>query len=243
MMSYKATVVLLLIHQIFGYKINSILNITSIENKGQFRIATYKLNLLNDDIFPLPFRADDYIIMEDFDKVDKVRIKTSDIRNVTFKLNHKFWNFPINFVDSRGSLCNKLFFIHEIDISKLLNDVFECKNQVLNYKARFYFMHSERKRIFLAPNGLYIEYMDEIKIYWLIYCEKYLLFNNKVNFKVFLKTCNSTHEYLRLFVVVGLMFLVIILVQFLLCCINKKNVFSNPLNSIIMVQPINVVKN
>lgn len=235
----KAMVILLLIHQINGYKANSILNISSIEVNKELRIATYKLYFLTDVIFQLISSAD--FIFKDINGKNDARLKNCYFKNVTIKIDDNFWKLPTSFAMSRGFFCSNLLYVHDIDINKVLNDVYKCQNLVYNYKARFYYIASDAETTFQAPNGLYVTYQDQIRIFWLITRKDILLLNNEINFQEFIKTCKSTSYNVLLLAFTGLLLVIIILIQIIFCITKKLNVFGRALNPIIMVQPIKVI--
>lgn len=146
-------IVFFLLQSIYGYKANSFLNLSSIKNEKELRIANYKLNFLKTEIFHLPFSADDYVIMEDINKVNDIRIKSSYFKNVKVKIGNQIWTLPLNFLQTRRNFCLKFLYAYEADISEVLNDIYYCKNQVKNYKSRFYFLESKSVTNFCSLNG------------------------------------------------------------------------------------------
>lgn len=221
----KFIIFLLVIKFSYGYNANSIMNLSSIEERGEVRVATYKFNILSDDIFPLQLQDhDESIILEDIQTLNAYRLGRLQIKFVTITVGNNTWNMTTDFFSKNHYFCKNLMFVHEINMDRVLNEAYRCENHVNDYIGRFYIIQYLADLDFIRPNGIVKEYIDGIKSYWLITQKKKKLLNNKWNLKEFLKDCNaaSINHNLKFYITVGILISIIILTQVIFWMIKSK---------------------
>jgi len=227
----------IVINGIHGFKPNLLLNLSSIDNSGPLTIGVYHVTFL-DNIFPLPFDCNDYIVMDFIygSKLDLINF----VKYVTIKIRENIWNVTSNMVRIKGKICAKT--VYEFKIDEVLNEVFNCKLPIRGYKSRLYFVESNEQTSFSVYHNMSISFFKNFIAYWLIFDPKMLLLNNDLNYHNFSKNCNSSSNS-YLYVVLGIL-LSIFIVQFTYWYLNKEELLkilfrrSRNVNQIIMVRPV-----
>lgn len=160
-----------------GIKANMMLNLSKIENIENATIATYDVNI-TDDTFQLFFEVDDYVVIQDSFEATKIKIGYE--KYVTWKIGKSLWNSKMNYHRTKKKLCEN-FNSYDVDMDAVLNEVFQCQNQVTGYISRFYYIKEEVDVDTLNR----VQFSSKISIFWLITHKGFNLLNNDKNYENF----------------------------------------------------------
>jgi len=230
---YILTILFIYFEKINGIKTNMMLSLSKIENIGNATIATYDVNT-TDDIFPLLLEVDDYIVIEDIFEINKNIIGFR--KYVTLKTGKSLWNLTMTFHRTRNELCEKLS-SYEANMDEILNEVFQCQNQVTGYLSQFYYIKEEMETHFNTSNRVEVPFPTRISIFWLITRKGLILLNNDKNYEQFLKSCHSIPYRIYWIVSVGVLLSLIALVSVFIEKIKIPKICIRRANKVIMVRP------
>lgn len=205
----------LFFEKIEGYKMNLFLNLSKLKNSGNAVISEYK-SYLKGDIFPLISDPDDYIVIEDIYH----SATTPKIYGI-FKIGKNVWNISMKFCQSDWICRNYAF---EGFIDEILNEVFQCENQVSGYKSRFYYLNEVGSVFFDTPTEMRVEIDKEIDAFWLISHKDFILGNNNYNYEKFLAKCHSVPYRFYWLISASFLILLIVLIYILLLFIKRIRV-------------------
>lgn len=218
----------------YGSNVNTYFNLSSVEYQGHYIIDVFKVFFLN-KTFPLNFGPHDYMYLQHISHQMVYGLKFRRSQNLIVKIADKRWNKSLEMVNFGYVVCKNRLFHLEVDFDDVLNDVFNCKNQVSGYVTRFNYWKE--------PNGY--TFHNRSYIEWNIANKKMITMNNEKNFQIFLKECNSISSTLYFMVIGGIFALLFVLMIFIFWYLERikasRTVPQNIINPIIMVAPINEI--
>lgn len=231
---YILTVFFIYFEKTNGIKTNMMLSLSKIENIGNVTIATYDVNI-TDDKFPLILGVDDYIVIEDLFRLSKMKFGFEKF--VTWKIGKSLWNLTMNIHPIKMNLCENLS-SYEANMDEILNEVFQCQNQVEGYISRFYYIKEGIETYFNTSSRVEVRFSTSISIFWLITSKGFNLFNNDKNYEQFLKSCHSTPYQIYWTLSVSVLLLLIALASIFIEKIKiPKICIRRATNKVIMVRP------
>lgn len=242
-MAYIKILVLLIIIKIsYGFEANLFLNLSKIEDKSNLTIGTYESHYIG-KIFPLHLKLDWNVVLEIFySEILTERPFFSSQNLVKVNIGDKTWNLKMKFVTKFNKACSNISQISEMKVDNILNESFECKNQVTGYITRFYYTNTGKLFFYDTAYGNQKYFYQEISVHWVIAQNDSLLINNELNYKNFLKNCNSVPYMYYLYVIMCATVILIILLRAAFWVAKmiadlKKKLSRRTLNPIIIVRP------
>ena len=117
-------ILIAMINLVCGYKTNLILNLSSIEINGRLTIGIYNTYLL-DDLFSLPLKHDDHILVQHMFGSKVLYIGSSYYLIV--KIGENIWNLTMIEVP-KSHICDDYYETFQINMDKVLMEAFRCQH-------------------------------------------------------------------------------------------------------------------